>query len=252
MARLYIFLGQSNSRGAAPNADIHPSLAGAMPSVRMFNGTAFADFDVGVNQNYPTPDSFHGTLPAFLYNEQIRTGETIYALNYAVGGTMLNDDGTVNCWYPSRTGSLSNKAISTINAALAAMWNTHGVRTFQVIFIWAQGESDTTADADSDAYSTNMSNLITKFEANLTGTCFTGSTIRWIFQKMSTDTSYDTTRRGVINGVFDSLATANPTRMKAYDTTGATLQVDLHHFEATGYKTIGQNTVTTIMQANNW
>lgn len=252
MARLYIFLGQSNSRGAGPNADIHPTLSSAMPNVRMFNGSSFAAFDVGVNQNYPITDSNHGVLPAFLLNEQIRVNQTIYALNYAVGGTKLNDDGTANCWFPSRAGALCDKAISTINAALAEMWITHGIRTFEIIFIWAQGESDTTFVADSGIYHTNMTNLISKFELNLSSTCFAGLSIKWIFQKLGTHTTYDPTRLAQVNSAFDTLVAANPTRMATYDPTGKLLQIDGHHYEASGYRGIGQEMVTDVMIVNNW
>lgn len=247
MARLYIFKGQSNSRGAAPNADIHPSLASAMTNVKMWNGTAFTNFDVGINQNYPTTDLFHGALPAFLYNEQIRTGETIYALNYAVGGTKLNDDGTSNCWFPSRAGALADKAISTINNALADMWITHGIRTFDIYFIWAQGESDTTNSTDSGAYQTNMSNLITKFQDNLSGTAMVSASKKWIFQMLGTHTSYDATRLGEVNTAFTNLAALDATNRKTYDPTGKLLQADVHHYEASGYKGIGEEMVSNIM-----
>jgi hypothetical protein len=247
MAKLYIFIGQSNSRGAAPNADIHPSLASAMTNVKMWNGTTFANFDVGVNQNFPTSDTNHGVLPAFLYNEQIRTGETIYALNYAVGGTKLNDDGTANCWFPSRAGALADKAISTINNALADMWITNSVRAFEVYIIWAQGESDTTNSADSGAYQTNMSNLIAKIVANLSGLAMVTATKRWIFQMLGTHTSYDATRLGEVNTAFTNLAALDATNRKTYDPTNKTLQIDLHHYEASGYKAIGEAMVSNIM-----
>lgn len=252
MARLYIFLGQSNSRGAAPNADCHPSLSGTMTNVKMWNGSAFASFDVGVNQNYPTTDTNHGVLPAFLYNEQARVNDTIYALNYAVGGTMLNDDTTSNCWYPSRAGALLDKAIGVINSALATMWNTHSERTIHCYIIWAQGESDTTTSTDANAYQTNMSNLITKLLANLSGTAMTYVNKKWIFQKLGTHTSYDATRLATVNTAFDTLATADSSNRFTYDPTGKTLQVDLHHYEASGYKVIGEAMVTNITTVNNF
>ncbi len=250
MARLYIFIGQSNSRGAAPNADIHPSLASTMTSVKMWNGSSFASFDVGVNQNYPTTDNYHGSLPAFLYNEQMRTGETIYALNYAVGGTKLNDDGTSNCWFPSRAGALADKAISTINNALASMWINESVRTFSLFIIWAQGESDTTLSADATAYETNLTSLISKIESNLSGTSMISASKRWIFQKIGTHTSYDVTRMGQVNTAMQNVSLIDTSNRFTYDPTGATLQVDLHHYEASGYKNIGEGMVTIITNAN--
>lgn len=252
MARLYIFLGQSNSRGAAPNADIHPSLASAMTSVKMWNGSAFASFDVGVNQNYPTPDTNHGILPAFLYNEQARVGETIYAINYAVGGTMLNDDTTSNCWYPSRAGALLDKAIGVINSALAAMWNTHGERTIHCYIIWAQGESDTTTNTDANAYEANLRNLINKLVANLSGTALASVNKKWIFQKLGTHTTYDATRLGIVNTSFDTIISEDPTNRFASDPTGKLLQVDGHHYEASGYKSIGEEDVTNLTTVNNF
>jgi Carbohydrate esterase, sialic acid-specific acetylesterase len=247
MARFYVFIGQSNSRGAAPNADCHPSLSSAMTSVKMWNGSAFANFDVGVNQNYPTSDLFHGALPAFLYNEQIRTGQTIYAMNYAIGGTKLNDDTTSNCWYPSRAGALCDKAIGVMNAALADMWITHSIRSFDVYFIWAQGESDTTLSADSTAYETNLTNLIAKFESNISGTALATSAKCWILQKISTGTDYDVTRMGQVNTAMSNIAAAYPSIRKTYDPTGKLLQADVHHYEASGYKGIGEEMVSNIM-----
>lgn len=252
MARLYIFFWQSNSRGAAPNADIHPSLASAMTNVKMWNGSAFANFDVGVNQNYPTTDTNHGVLPAFLYNEQARVGETIYALNYAVGGTKIADDGTSTCWFPSRAGALADKTISTINNAMAYMWNTDGVRSFEIVVISQGGESDSVLTADADALQTNLTNLITKFEANFSGTAFNNSTIRWIFVKLGTHTSYDATNVSTINTAYDTIAASNSNRMFTYDPTGKTLQVDQHHYEASGYKAIGEAIVTDITTVNNF
>lgn len=252
MARLYIFLGQSNSRGAAPNADCHPSLSSAMSSVKMWDGSAFASFDVGVNQNYPTPDTNHGVLPAFLFNEQARVGETIYALNYGVGGTMLNDDGTSSCWYPSRAGALTDKAIGVINAALATMWNTHSIRTIHCYIIWAQGESDTTTNTDANAYQTNLTNFITKILANLSGTAMSSVNKKWIFQKIGTHTTYDATRLATVNTAMTTLAAADSTNRFTYDPTGKTLQVDSHHYEASGYKNIGEEMVTNITTVNSF
>ncbi len=252
MARVYIFKGQSNSKGRAPNVDISAPLGAAMPNVQMWQGSSFGSFDVGVNQNFPSTTTNHGVLPAFLYNEQIRTGEIIYAINYAVDGTMLNDDGTSDCWYPSRTGDLLDKAISTINNALAHMWITLGIRQFDFIHIWAQGENDTLAAIDANAYGTNLPNLIAKVEANLSGTALTSSHKRWIFQKISTGTNYDSTRRATVNGVFDTVAAGDTSNKAAYDTTGKELQVDLRHFTAAGYKGIGEEMITNIMQANGW
>lgn len=252
MTNLYIFLGQSNSRGAAPNADCHPSLSGAMTNIKMWNGTAFANFDVGVNQNYPTPDGNHGILPAFLYNEQARLGTTIYALNYAIGATRLADDGAGSDWLSTNSGELCDISKSTINNAIAYMWNTLNIRNINFIFIWAQGEADTTSSTYYNAYQTNLTNFINEQEANLAGTALAASKKYWILTKLGTHTTYDATGVSTINTAMANIAATNSTRIFTYDPVNKTLQVDGHHYEASGYKAIGEEMVTNITTVNNF
>jgi hypothetical protein len=245
MAKFYIFIGQSNSRGAAPNADCHPSLSGEMQNVKIWDGTTFSNFDVGVNQSYPNNDAFHGAAPALVYNEQIRNGGTIYAMMYSIGDSRLaSETGGAEDWFPSNSGESCDKAISTFNNALAYAWNTLGIRSYELIFIWKQGEADTSDDAYANAYETNLTNFVNKINANFSGTALTSATKRWMFIKLGTDTSYNATRLATINTAMNTVASNLGTNYRTLDPTGYTLQVDLHHYEASGYKEMGEDLST--------
>jgi hypothetical protein len=97
-----------------------------------------------------------------------------------------------------------------------------------------------------------MSNFITKILANLSGTAMTSVNKKWIFQLIGTHTTYDATRLGTVNTAMTTLAAADSTNRFTYNPTGKLLQADSHHYEASGYKGIGEEMVTNITTVNSF
>lgn len=266
MARLYIGgPNQSNGylRGAGENASINPLLLGPMPLAKIYDGTdTLATFEVGVNNQYPTNTPFHSALPAFLKAEIARLNETIYVCGYGWGDTAMADNGIAyptdfywRTWYPSKSGALTDRLISTVNHTISIMWNTHGVREIDFYIFPGQGESDCALLADANAWGANSRDFITKLEANLSGTAFANSKKRWFWEKIGTDTTYNATNLGIINtamqAIVDDAVAGYSGRMLIDDPAGDGLQGDGHHRTAPGYKAQGERK-SAAMAAAGW
>lgn len=176
MAKIVIRWGQSNSAPHETTANLQAGYKQAYPNIQTWTGSAFASLDWTQNNNgLPTTTALFSSEYALLSTLQASWGEKIYDIKYAIGGTQLGTYLNTSNWNVNTKGSYYDALISTLNNALAYMWNTLGIRSFEFYIIQDQGESDTRTIENSASYETNCTDFINALRANLSGTALFGS-----------------------------------------------------------------------------
>lgn len=254
MPYVLVFFRQSNSRGAGPNSDLHPTLTGQLAGCNWWTPTSnnFTLLQAGVNQSWPTPDNFSGAQMQIMYGWQAYVQQPIYGVIWSVGGTPLYYDGTDQCWYPNVRGTLHDRIKAQFNNALVYMWNTLQLRTgYKFIFIPQGGESDTVNPTVAGQYYPNSVDEITSLLRNVGGIAFAQAPKYFLIPRLSTNQTYDATNLLTIQQAQDALAALDATARIALNTNSQALQGDGHHFTTGGYRTEGLNGVPA-MSAAGW
>lgn len=187
MAKVIIRWGQSNSAPHETTANLQAGYKQAYPNIQTWTGAAFASLDWTQNNNgYPATVGLFSSEYALLSTLQSSWNETIYDIKYAVGGTQLGTylSTSVN-WNANTRGSYYDAAISTVNNALAYMWNTLGIRDYTFYIVQDQGESDTRTTENAGNYQTNITAFINAFRANLSGSALANSKKYFIIPRVN-------------------------------------------------------------------
>ena len=239
-AILYVFAGQSNMRGHvatlagdSAGAKLIPSpyreaYTAAVPWAWQWNATALAPDAAHDIANNAFGDRFvpyragysprtgaavpWGPEVAFVYQRHLATGEPVYFLKYAIGGTMLAAVPGKRSWNAAASGDLSLLAglearIAAARAALLAA----GRSRVEIHLLWAQGESDTGANGRS--YAGNFIALDQRLAARFT----------------SANTSFRTDTMTLVANVDSRVAQAN---MTIAASALATQLVNVHDYPA--------------------
>lgn len=205
MAKVIIRMGQSNSFGNAAMATLQAEYQQTYSTIQTWGGSGFTSLNYAVNNNqHPSPANTFASEFALLSDLQAYFGETIYDIKYAVGGSYLGTSLSPSSnWNTATKGSYYYLAISTINNALAYMWNTLGIRSFDFYIFWDQGESDTHGTTDANNYQTNVTAFINALRANMSGTSLVNSKIIWVNPRVNQNITSPAST-GTINGATNA------------------------------------------------
>lgn len=242
---------QSNCRGHAPNSLTDTSLTGVMNWAQMWDGTQFSSLHVGVNNQYPTNDTTHGAILEFAKQwHSSYPSDTLYLVMYSIISTPLANNSTLNCWFPTKRGTLFDVSISTENSALSYIWNTLGKRTYNFITILQGTETDCGTLSFTNAVQTNLSNFIHGDSLNISGSAFNSSKKSYIVTQLSSNqTSLNATNKATINTAMTTVASGRSDTYILNTNTQTTLSDHLHYNEA-GTITEGTNLIS-IVTTNN-
>lgn len=156
-SKLFVFAGQSNMDGVT--GSVPAALVAAMPNVKVWNGTAFVDYQANVSSNLFGDGTGWGPEAQFLLRyAQANPAETIYAVKYAIRGTRLAADTGLD-WSPSSVSEYWDTLVSGVTAAKAAMPAAGGAPVVPAVF-WMQGENDAQVQTYAAAYNSNLTALI--------------------------------------------------------------------------------------------
>lgn len=240
---------QSNCRGHASNYSTDTSLTMPLIGTKIWNGTNFATLQVGVNCQYPAADTTHGSVLSIAKQWHIQNpNDTLYIIQYSIISTPLANNNTLNCWFPTKRGTLFDVSISTDNAALSYLWNNLGLRgIYDFIFVLQGGETDSGTLAYTNAYQTNLTNFINGYLTNLNGTAFLASKKSFIITQLSSNqTSLNSTNAGTINTAESTVAGLR-TDTYILGTNTQTVNSDHLHFDSPGQKLEGENIMSLII-----
>lgn len=231
VSELIVIWGESNAAGTASNSPASAAELAPRPSVQILdnNTLAFADLDVGSNNNIDTgsnADSEHG-LELELAN-QVDAGELkspVYLVKVGFGGARVQD------WLPGGSKAYWNKLTSRMDAATSALkaantpyritvWQSIGLN--DLFSEWYDDRANTWKlfKADLDAFKQAFRD---KYAPNAP----------FVMQKFHDDSSWAFDW----NFVFDQEATEDP-RVKTVDETGTTYWEQNVHWDYGGFKVL--------------
>ncbi len=239
---VFYFTQQSNSRGNALNTTLDTSLNHMIANCMFWNGSAFTPLSPA-NCQYPSNDGLHsGVILELMKKYQEHFGGTVYGVMYSVGGTPLYDNGTLATFFSTKRGTYFDQGLSTLNTALAYMWNTLGVHSgYKFYFIPQGGENDCSASGTTHAneYFTNLTNLITGWQKNLNGSGFASTFKYVIIPKISINQGFTNPNLGIIQAACDSVANSTITGITdiiSFSQDAMEWQSSPLHHTALGYK----------------
>jgi hypothetical protein len=184
--------GQSNSLGDASSStatdldDLPAQYQGTFSYIKFWNGAAFENANSATNNNQLVNKN-GGFGPNWMAAHRLYelTGETVYVVPYAVGGTSIAQDALgAGDWYPDSEGELYDLWQTEITQAKA--WLLSNGVTYHQAVTWYQGESD--VGADSPLYNANLTYFIKSMR-----TFLGGSNVPWI--EVACQTSYNATNQ---------------------------------------------------------
>lgn len=247
MAKVVIHLGHSQSSGFQAMANLQVAYQNTYASIKAWNGTSFASLNYAVNNNqYPTLNNTFCSEFAQLTTLQTAWGEDVYFIHHAIGGSKVADDAGATTWYSTSLGEYYNQASSTINKALANMWKTLSIRSFEIYLIIYHGENDGAIQSDSLAFTTNMNNLISALITNCGGTGMT-NTIKFIGIGQNNMNQGATYRANVL-ACYPSIVSnfSGTYNINSFDTSGYPMS-DGTHYTAAGYQSYGNDIANYII-----
>lgn len=168
---LFLNAGQSNDEKSIllTTTDLAPPYQGAFPEVQYWGDDGqFHTLDSSIQASYQSP-ILVGTLnyanQFYLYPQlAAHLGiSKLYVCSHSVGDTDLDSD-----WSPTApVGALYTTMISRIQACISYLTNLYGRAPNIFCFLWDQGEKDGRLLATSNAYQTNISNLVSNIRTTL-------------------------------------------------------------------------------------
>ena len=165
---VYLLGGQSNAAGKAPLSDLPANLQTPQTEVQIFHGDnngngIWQDLQPGLSQegsNFFGPEI---TMGRDLANAN--PDANIRIIKYALGDTTLHTN-----WNPSTPGPQYTAFDNTVSNALAALISDGDTFSIEGM-AWMQGESDgwsrRSSQAQAQAYSTNLTNLVAAVRTDL-------------------------------------------------------------------------------------
>jgi len=245
--KVFILAGQSNMSGWSPTTGLPANLTQQQSSVIIY---ADGEINASKAKQWLTlgPDFGHDigwfgpevNFGKVMSDSTPGTGVTIALIKYAWGGTDL-----YNRWRPpssgGTTGDLYTNMVSTIIAALAALPAQYTPTI--VGMIWMQGEQDGTNFGMSNAYETNLTNLIAdaRRQVSIPDLPFVAGMIRvapaWFFADIIRNAQTNVANKVVRTGVFD-------TQDLPYGADG-------YHYLTAGMVEVGRRFAITMLQVLN-
>lgn len=222
---VFVFTGESNSGGVAPNTNTAPGELAPIPQVQILNNLTFKfeDLDIGTNNNIDhwglTCCDTHGfelqlansvKIDAFAKNPQVylvKTGQGLSSLSaWSVGGTF---------W---------TKFLQRINAAKSLLPTPK-----QWVVWYSLGINDYLSGTPVNTFKTLTIAHLNKIKAELPGAII----IITQFQSMG----------DIYTATLAQIASTEP-NVYVVDSTGAALDSSGYHWTHAGYKTIASRMVT--------
>lgn len=238
---VFMWEQQSNCIGAALNTTLDTSLNHPIANCNFWNGTTFAQL-TPANCQFPYLSGVaSGAILETMKQYQLSHGGTVYGIMYSITGKQLADNGTVATFYPLRKGTYADLAISTFNAGLSYLWNIVGIKYYKFIYVLQGGESDASSTVNSNAYKTNLTNLIIANIKNLQGSAYAPFPRFVVVPKITLNQGLNVTNTGIIQKACDTVAmTSIPGVTKIYTFSLDSCQVgSAPHFSSAGYKKEG-------------
>jgi hypothetical protein len=236
---LLFTIGQSNADGRASSTHLPIALQGDLADCYTWRQT-LGDFEVlnGATNSSSQAGKFGPELKmSYDLKEYFR--KRVYAVKYAVGGTMLYEQAGMD-WNPNSVNEYLDLAIARYNAAYTKL--TSMGKTVTPVVVWWQGETDAEDDARANAYHNNQVALRAKVE---TISALTGAL--WVVYKVFL---YDPTRSGLVNTAKGNLKTAYPKtaviEVEAYERNSP---VDTIHAGYNGQLSAGSDGAAAIINA---
>lgn len=251
MAKVVLWVGNSQCHGRAANSGLDSAYTGVFSSIQTWTGSATASLSQAANNNqYPTATAQGGSEFAFLSLCQTRWGENVYHSKYGVGGSFLaNKTPAVEDWNTANRGELLDKALTEFNELLIYLWNTLGIRTYDFYIITNLGENDGGNATDAGNFQTNLTNFVNSILANIGGSAYSTSDKVFIHVKPNSGQT-GVTQHATINAAIDAVCAAIP-----YNYSQVTLgepMSDGVHWTVAGYASIGTNMYNNTIVANNY
>lgn len=159
LIKALVFLGASNMENYSTSGIGYPGGWTPDANFKIWTGSAFETYNPGNN----TGDSGRwgpeaGYIAAYKANHAPQT-ETLYILKHAKGSCGLAKKSGATCdWNPFSTGKQFEAAYNKIVGGLNNM-QAGGKKAIIPTFFVANGETDSSAQADADAYFNNMIDL---------------------------------------------------------------------------------------------
>lgn len=251
MAKLVIHLGHSNCQGFADMNTLQAEYESTFTNIKAWGGSSFASLDYLVNNNqYPVShrNTKFGIEFALLTLLQTTWNEDVYYFKYGIGGTKVAADGAGTDWNVANKGEYAYVSMSELNKVLAYMWNTLGITDYEIYIVIHHGENDAVVEADSLAFTTNLTALINFILDNLSGTAFTNS-IKFIGLGQNNNNQGQTYSNNVLISYPDVVANF-PTRPIARFATNSYPLGSGSHYNAAGYKSFGEAIANYIINNN--
>jgi len=153
---LFVFMGESNSRGYAQNSLASAPELAARPNTQIINTTTrlFETLDIGTN-NMGFDATSHGwelELANQAVTNPLFKGDSIYIVKTGQGGS------TISQWLPGTTPFYFDTAISRIKLAIKLL-RASGKQP-QVIILYSQGINDAIANTNSTTWISNTLTLV--------------------------------------------------------------------------------------------
>lgn len=238
---VFMWEQQSNCIGAALNTALDTSLNHPIANCYFWNGSSFPQL-TPANCQFPYLSGIaSGAILETMKKYQESHGGNVYGIMYSIVGKQLADNGTIATFYPLRKGTYADLAISTFNAGLSYLWNTKGLRYYKFIYVLQGGESDASTTANSNAYKTNLTNLITANIKNLQCSAYAPFPRFVVIPKITLAQGLNVTNTGIIQRACDTVSMTTIAGVtKIYTFSLDSCQVGAApHFSAVGYKKEG-------------
>lgn len=246
MAKLVVHLGHSNCQGFADMSGLQATYQTTFTSIKTWTGSAFASLDYAVNNNqYPTStkNNKFGVEFALLKSLQNSWNEDVYYLKYGIGGTKVAADGAETEWSTSSKGEYAYQSMSELNKVINYIWNTLGLHSLDVYVVIHHGENDAIVEADSLAFGTNLTNLVTFIRNNISGTSVN---LKIVCLGENNENQTQTYKTNVLNSYPSVVSSFSAGAVVSFATNTYPLGVG-SHYDATGYRDFGLAMATYIL-----
>lgn len=240
-AKLILMMAQSNTKGAADNADLQANYQAATPysTIKVWNGASgFLSMDDTTNTNqWPEKNLNFGVEYKLMTAIQSFYNDTVYLTKPAWGSHGLQSGAGGNgCYGPSVKGITTGKydvGISAFNESHCSLFQTFKNDIDILAYVFIGGEADA-----KPPYSATWEASLTGFISDIRER--TGRPdLPFIICKLSTSiTPVSFPDFAIINSGSDAVAAAVP-NVYTINTDACALQVDLTHYTAAGYEDLG-------------
>lgn len=162
--KVVLLAGQSNAAGTAPTSGLPSILTNPIANALTWNhgATDWQTLQAGVNNQPNTAGNFHGIELSLMYDLAQTFGD-YYLFKHAVGSTNL-----AVYWMPPSGAGWGNMT-ARYKTAIKKIGYENGQQLDPSMFIWMQGEADSSDPAMSQAYEANLTFFINSVRATMEG-----------------------------------------------------------------------------------